>query len=227
MNNRRIYHIWVLCILLFMTGCGNQTQTDTLPSAPTSSTGAVQEIPKDDSLVDEAELPPIIENSDDTSEATEGIPAVVLSGEQFLDSVESKVLDAVNEERKSRGLPILYFDIELQTGARIRSYELCEAGLFDHTRPDGDGWSSVLTEDLHMGKLGLVGENLARVDSQNPAREHLTAAEWVKMWKDSPEHYALILNESFTHGAVGIYYMRTDDRYVTYATMLFAEQEDS
>ncbi|MBR2697987.1 MAG: CAP domain-containing protein [Clostridia bacterium] len=100
------------------------------------------------------------------------------------DDLATQVLNLLNGERASRGLPELRMDPELTRAACVRAGEIARS--FSHTRPDGSAWSTV--------SGAAYGENIAR--GQNSAEKVIAA------WMTSANHRENMLRASY--GSVGI-----------------------
>lgn len=149
--------------------------------------------------------------------------AAYTSGDAFLSKVEKKVIDLTNDERERNGLGRLETDSTLGEAARIRSRELYEHDHFDHTRPNGDSWVTVLTEDL-LYPFHHAGENLASVEYNDPNGTYAYDADyWVTTWIESPPHYENMLRDTYTKIGVGIYLAQEGDMTVAYATTIFSD----
>ncbi|MEG2038955.1 MAG: CAP domain-containing protein, partial [Oscillospiraceae bacterium] len=145
-------------------------------------------------------------------------PAIKLTGKYFDSKTEEAVIRKINRERESLGLSALEYDENLQTAARLRSKELCQAGKFEHKRPTGEAWNTVIENDIPTDYTS-VGENLAMADSNRPIDR--TAEEWFRQWKESPSHYETMIVPEFEYIGVGIYTKEINGRYYSYATTLF------
>ena len=144
------------------------------------------------------------------------------SGKNFLSDIESEVLALQNQERARQGLPALQYDPELQNAARIRSRELCQAGVFAHTRPDGRQWNTVLIEDVPYDYLS-AGENLAIVESTDPNIDLPEDPDfWVDGWIDSPPHYKNMIRAEYNRAGVGIYKVVRNGETCAIATTIFS-----
>lgn len=121
-------------------------------------------------------------------------------------SYARQVVVLVNEERKKAGLNELKIDAGLEKAALIRAKETEKS--FSHTRPDGKGFSTVLTEN-GISFRGS-GENIAWGQS--------TPEIVMNGWMNSSGHRANILNSKFTKIGVG-YYIGANGR--KYWTQLF------
>lgn len=154
-------------------------------------------------------------------------PPSALENEHYLADTERAVIDAINVERKALGLGELRYNENLTRAARIRSEELCLAKHWDHTRPNGDSWVTVLKQDVPTSFLA-AGENLATISYNDEAEYFESDAHWwFTEWKNSPPHYENMIRAEFNEVGVGIYFtVREDGMKVAYATTLFAEIAD-
>lgn len=103
-----------------------------------------------------------------------------------------RVLDLMNEARAAADLPALTLDDTLCEAAAIRAAEIGEK--FDHIRPDGTAFYTVLREVGIRGGYRTLGENIARGQT--------TPEAVMEDWMNSPGHRANILSDAFTR--VGI-----------------------
>lgn len=150
-------------------------------------------------------------------------PKATISSTNFLSKVEDQVLTLINEERANQGLSPLASDPDLKTAARIRSKELYKSGTFAHQRPNGDEWSTVITQDVPV-KFIAAGENLCTTTYNDPNLDSAYDAQfWFDRWYNSPDHYENMVRPNFTHVGVGIYCMEKDGFIYAYATTIFAE----
>ena len=102
-----------------------------------------------------------------------------------------QVVALVNEERAKAGLSALTLDENIASAALIRSKEIETS--FSHTRPDGRGFGTVLTDNgiTYRG----AGENIAW--GQKTPEAVMTA------WMNSAGHRANILDPNFKKIGVG------------------------
>lgn len=112
------------------------------------------------------------------------------SGQQ---SNRELVLQYTNEIRQAAGASNLALDTNLSAMADIRAQEIVQS--FAHTRPNGTPFYS-LAKEMNIS-YGSIGENIAYGYS--------TAAAVVEAWKNSPGHYANMVNTKFNKLGVGIY----------------------
>ena len=110
---------------------------------------------------------------------------------EFKYDMAKEVLDIVNQERSAVGLEPLYMDEGLFEAAQQRAAEL--AVLFDHTRPNGSSYSSILPD-----YQGMNGENIAG--------SYTSAESVMKGWMNSSGHKRNILMSSYTSIGIGCFY---------------------
>ena len=151
-------------------------------------------------------------------------PREEVVGENFLPEVEKELLQLHNAERERQGLAPLRYNETLSRAARYRCKEMYENGYFDHLRPDGSKWSTVLAEEFPLSFL-VAGENLCMVTYEQNGYGHFPAQRWFDLWVESPEHYENILYPDFTDVGFGVYFQEVDGQYIAYATALFAQLE--
>lgn len=145
------------------------------------------------------------------------------TGSNYLDKVEANVLKKVNAERVANGLNELILDVDLRSAARIRSKELYKNDHWDHTRPNGDPWYTVLDTEVPYPYL-VAGENLAYCNYNDPSITWATSSNfWFTEWVNSPSHYQNMLRDTYTHAGVGIYCIEKGGMTYAYATMIFAD----
>lgn len=106
-----------------------------------------------------------------------------------------EVVRISNAERRKARLGDLRADDELMAAAAKRAAEIPR--LFEHKRPDGRSWDTVLTE-YRVKRYNSWGENIL-YNSSGKATDAMT---W---WMKSPGHRANILNGDYTHIGVGVY----------------------
>ncbi len=104
-----------------------------------------------------------------------------------------RVIELVNNERTSRGLPTLKKRNDLFPLAQTRAKEIC--GHFEHTRPDGRSCFTIF--DDNNIQYSAVGENIAYGQT--------TPEEAVKDWMNSQGHRENILSKDFSGIGIGCY----------------------
>ena len=138
-----------------------------------------------------------------------GSPRVGDGGE-YLSEVELDVLDGINAQRRKAGVPEVKWDNNLGDAARIRAAELYSYGYTAHTRPNGDRWSTVLTQDVPVD-YAAAGEILASIKTQQNGYKISSADYWVNQWVGSSAHYNCMVNGNYTHAGVAVVYVECPD----------------
>lgn len=108
-------------------------------------------------------------------------------------SYAQQVVDLVNSERAKEGLSPLTYDATLSAAAQKRAEEIVT--VFQHTRPDGTQFYSVLKE------FGIS----YRSTGENIAYGQKNASAVMNDWMNSSGHRANIMNSSFEKIGVGVY----------------------
>ena len=111
-----------------------------------------------------------------------------------LEEYAQEVIRLTNEERAKAGLPALKVNDKLMQAAAIRAEEITEK--FSHTRPNGDGMSTVFYE------VGLDPYELC--PGENIASKATTPQQVVEAWMNSEGHRNAILNVNHTDIGVGV-----------------------
>lgn len=104
-----------------------------------------------------------------------------------------EVLTQTNMIRAEKNLPALKLDDKLTEQACVRAAEMAATGVFSHTRPNGQLWSTVFDRN---GFKGTRGENIAK--------GYTTAKSVCDDWKESSGHYENIIKPEYEYLGVGI-----------------------
>jgi uncharacterized protein YkwD len=128
--------------------------------------------------------------------------------------LEARAVEAVNAERRARGLTALEIDPRLGEVARAHSRDMARKGYFSHVAPDGTNVQQ------RVRRRGLdfvrVGENLHKsVNYEDP----VTVA--VRSWLESPHHRELMLSPDFRLAGMGV---AVNDAGVVHFTQVFLTQ---
>lgn len=129
--------------------------------------------------------------------------------DEELRSLANQVAILVNEARAEAGLQPLYVVPYLNEISDIRAFEATMD--FSHTRA-GQRFSSII--DTSIVDYSYVSENLAAGFD--------TAEDTMDQWKESPKHWANIMNPNITHMGIGIAYDEDSD-YGWYWQQFFVE----
>jgi hypothetical protein len=121
-------------------------------------------------------------------------------GGGFVDLTENHLLAEHNGFRHAHGLGALVRSSVLDDAARAHVADLLRRDYFEHASPEG------FTSEHRVGLLarrfvGAAGENIAMQDG---GETQPGAAEFAKMWQDSPGHRANMLRPDYTHVGFGV-----------------------
>ena len=106
-----------------------------------------------------------------------------------------EVFNLVNQERVKAGLTEYKLDAKLCEAANQRAKEIVEK--YDHIRPDGREWDTVLDEYGFNSGAYVRGENIVAM------RESVSSA--MNAWMNSQGHKDNILADYYTTIGVGVY----------------------
>lgn len=135
---------------------------------------------------------------------------VAAAEEMNFDIMVKEISFLVNEARAEEGLKPLYLVPYVCELAELRSAEIVEK--FSHTRPNGEKFNTIV--DYNKLPYNKISENIAAGCA--------TAEETFEQWKNSPPHWAAIMNPNYTHIGIGITY-DPDSYYTWYWTQLFVK----
>lgn len=165
------------------------------PNKPTDNTREPENKPSEK---------PIEKPNEKPNEKPDEKPLENPSNTEVVDAL-SEAIKLVNQERQRNALPLLtYNTADLLNAANIRAGE--NAKIFDHIRPNGKPWNSVL-EDLGI-KYHVAGENLYY-------QYNGSYVDAVEGWMNSSGHYANMMNPNVKQFSIG--------KYGGYYTMLLTD----
>ena len=122
----------------------------------------------------------------------------------------SLILKYTNQYRKEKNAKALTLDNELCQAANIRALEMAYNDYFEHMRPNGDSYWTVLN-DLKINRYSS-GENIAY--------GYDDAKEVSEAWKASKGHYINMVNPNYNKIGIGEYTLNG----VTYHVQIFAKR---
>ena len=132
----------------------------------------------------------------------------------------------VNALRKEKGLKALQFHPSLEKAAEMHSKYMAEKGILDHVEKNVE-FSTPTKRVLKAGGTDLeaVGENVLYSTPQkfplDSAAIVVLAKEMFESWKNSPGHYANMINKTYELGDFGF---EVNAKHVVYATQVFAKK---
>lgn len=112
-------------------------------------------------------------------------------------SARTAILNKTNEYRKEKGLKELTLDQKLSEVATLRAMEIAYSGKLEHTRPNGNDWTTMWEEYNDKKRSTVMAENVAG--------EYETDLEVCEEWHKSKSHNAIMLEERFTKIGIGKY----------------------
>lgn len=136
------------------------------------------------------------------------------SGEPDLKDMAEQIIVLVNEARAEEGLDPVYAVPYLCDMAYVRARECISS--FSHERPDGSSFIDIV--DYSLVPWASSAENIAA--GMN------TAEATFNQWKNSPKHWAAIMNPDYTHMGVGVAYEPNSD-YQWYWEQLFVKLDSN
>ncbi|MFC0290622.1 CAP domain-containing protein [Bombilactobacillus bombi] len=133
------------------------------------------------------------------------------------DSIARAIVNSVNNERASQGIPALKQHSGLMAAAAVRAQEQVKS--YGHIRPNGQNWSSILTTQYYPETETDSAENAINITAEVTDPNRL--AEITMMgFKSSAGHYRAIMNPIYKDIGVGVYLDKPNNRY--YVIQIFA-----
>lgn len=127
--------------------------------------------------------------SGDDDDKPDITPAPTFTEEQFA----AEIFRLTNVERAKHGEPLVQTNNDLNRAAMQRAKEI--SIKFSHTRPDGTGSASILSE------YGIPDDK----GGENIAAGYNSPQSVIEGWMNSPGHRVALLNTYSTHLGVGVY----------------------
>ena len=132
--------------------------------------------------------------------------------------MESQILGLINADRAAAGLVGLRRDTRLVTWSADRSTWMASHAALTHTSWGGAPCNLYQNERIRWYGCGeAIGDTTASFGS--------TAASFLySLWKNSPDHEALIMSTTYNYIGIGVSYRAAT--HTTYASILFLEGPD-
>jgi len=112
------------------------------------------------------------------------------------------IYELINSYRSEKNIKLLIYDEDLSLLAMLRAIEMAIYNKFDHVRPNGKSYSSILDEISIFTTAS--GENIAY--------GYYDTLELCEAWKKSRGHYQNIINKKYTKTGIG-YFKYNDTIY--------------
>lgn len=126
-------------------------------------------------------------------------------------SFQEQVVYLVNEEREGFGIAPLMIDLKLSEVVNLKAVDMRDNNYFSHYSPQ-------------YGTLFETLENFGvsyRYSAENIAAGYMTPQEVFEGWKNSPGHYANMLDPNYKYTRVGYAQGLEFNEYQTYWVQLF------
>jgi uncharacterized protein YkwD len=132
-----------------------------------------------------------------------------------LNSDESYLLQAINEQRAAAGVGPVRLDPTLTEVSRSRSNDMAARNYFSHTTPEGKQFIGMLGD--HRIDYRFAGEILARNNYPDSEASHVA----IESYLNSSAHKAIMLDGRFTSVGVG---QAVASNGMHYYTVIFIQQ---
>jgi uncharacterized protein YkwD len=133
-------------------------------------------------------------------------------------SMASTILSLMNDDRMALGLRTLRADGRLAGLANDRAAWMASTGLMSHESYGGDVPDAIRSRGVSTYSSGEA------IGSTNAAWGVAAAQYLYGLWKDSPDHWGLMMSDTFNYVGVGV--SQASDGQ-TFASLVFAEAPDS
>lgn len=127
----------------------------------------------------------------------QGAAASSYTGTTGMETMETQVVNLINNHRKANGLPALKVNSKLNVAAHNHSLDMAQRGYFSHTSQDGRSpWTRIKNAGYSCSTMG-----------ENIAAGQRTAQQVFDAWKKSSGHNKNMLNRNFKSIGIGLVYM--------------------
>lgn len=148
--------------------------------------------------------------------ASVGTPAPARASTET--SMEGLLRTWTNRDRAAMGLRPLRLDVRIEALAGERATWMADRGVMTHTSVDGSMCDAFTIRAIQWFMCGeAIGDTTAAWGSQ-------AAASLYTMWRNSPEHWALLMSADFNYVGIGVAYRSASS--TTYASIAFIEGAD-
>ncbi len=132
--------------------------------------------------------------------------------------MDSQILSLMNQDRAAAGLQPLRRDSQLVTWSADRSAWMATHADLTHASWDGAPCSMYTSQRLTWYGCGeAIGDTTAAFGTS-------AASFLYSLWKNSPDHEALLMSSTFNYVGIGVAYRSSN--HTTYASILFLEGPD-
>ena len=212
MRNKKIFILFLSCLLVvgfgFMTKCFGENTTTEMTEVSTIDTAIFNG--KTESNIDDPQVIDIQDEETPLSTLKRGNATNIRNlNTTETNQIRTHLLNSVNTERKTKANNILVKRSEkLEITGNIRAKEITKK--WSHTRPNGQSWTTILSEN-GMKYDGIhAGEDLAKISitaKSSYSQDFLKQVSDLlhKTLMSSQVHRTIILDKTYCEMGVGVY----------------------
>ncbi len=135
-------------------------------------------------------------------------------------ALKNRILQKINALRKSKNLSSLEFHKSLTKPAELHSFYMSKTNTLSHFQKNPKYKTPAKrVEHFKPMEYDLIGENILLSSKArfplSKSKEKLLADEMFKSWKDSPEHFANMIDPNYQFTNIGFELSRTGQIYAT------------
>jgi uncharacterized protein YkwD len=134
-------------------------------------------------------------------------------------SMASTILSALNADRARLGLRSLRVDPRMAGLAADRARWMASTGDLSHSSFGGEVWTALDARGVATYSSGEA------IGSTTAAWGNAAASYLYGLWRDSPEHWALMMSGTYNYIGIGLAYRA--ETAETYGSLVFAEGPDT
>ncbi|MDK7050148.1 CAP domain-containing protein [Aerococcus sanguinicola] len=158
---------------------------------------------------------------DPTTVTTPSADAVTLANQSttsLSQAISKHFHDLVNQERTQQGLAPLAYQDSYQAAANNRTQEIIDC--FSHTRPNGQAFH---TANGFESAGSYVGENIQQTYASPGTSAEAIAQELFNNWKNSPGHYANMIDANYKGQSLGLEFIQNGDHTLIYSAQILGQ----
>ncbi|MDK6233225.1 CAP domain-containing protein [Aerococcus sanguinicola] len=160
-------------------------------------------------------------NQDPAAVTTPNADAVTLANQtttSLSQAISKHFHDLVNQERTQQGLAPLAYQDSYQAAADNRTQEIIDS--FSHTRPNGQAFN---TANGFETTGSYVGENIQQTYASPGTSAEAIAQELFNNWKNSPGHYANMIDANYKSQSLGLEFIDNGDHTLIYSAQILGQ----
>ena len=160
-------------------------------------------------------------NQDPAAVTTPNADAVTLANQtttSLSQAISKHFHDLVNQERTQQGLAPLAYQDSYQAAADNRTQEIIDS--FSHTRPNGQAFN---TANGFETTGSYVGENIQQTYASPGTSAEAIAQELFNNWKNSPGHYANMIDANYKGQSLGLEFIDNGDHTLIYSAQILGQ----